>query len=154
MRKILLLFASLLMAATTYAQGSATLVLWHADGTTTDVELYLMPRVEFQDDKVRITSTVLNMEYPKEDILRFSYKGKGTGIAMPKADADYSQQGDRLVFHGVNAADKVAVYTANGIRVPVHLTRAADGMSLHLSSIPQGVYVLNVNGRTSKFSRP
>ena len=135
------------------AQDNVSLVLWHADGTTTDVELYLKPRVEFAGDKVRITSTVLNMEYPKTDILRFTYKGEGTGITAPRTDADYSKEGDRLVFHGINAADKVAVYTANGVRVPVQLT-SFDGFSLPLSSIPSGVYILSVNGRTSKFVRP
>ena len=136
------------------AQNNATLVLWHADGTTTDVALYLMPRVEFKNDKVIITSTILDMEYPKSDILRFSYKGNGTVIKTPKSEADYSQEGDRLVFHGVSSTDRVAVYTSNGIRVPVHLSATNDGVTLSLTSIPQGVYILSVNGRTSKFTRP
>ncbi len=144
----------IISALPSIAQNNATLVLWHADGTTTDVALYLMPKVEFQNDKVRITSTVLDMEYPKSDILRFSYKGSGTGITAPKNEANYSQEGDRLVFHGIMSADKVAVYTANGIRVPARLTATADGVALSLSSIPQGVYVLSVNGKTSKFTRP
>ncbi len=57
-----------------------TLVLWHKDGTTTDVQLNLKPKVEFTDDKIIITSNVLNMEYPKSDILRFTYKESGTDI--------------------------------------------------------------------------
>lgn len=36
-----------------------TLVLHHANGTTTDVQLYTMPQVKFEGDKVLITSTVL-----------------------------------------------------------------------------------------------
>ena len=52
-----------------------TLVLHHADGTTTDVELYTQPRVEFQNDRVLITSPVLSMDYAKADVLRFTYKG-------------------------------------------------------------------------------
>jgi ribosomal protein L2 len=138
----------------TLAQDKATLVLHHADGTTTDVALYLKPRVVFEGDKVRITSTVLDMEYPKSNVLRFSYKGSGTGITAPKNEADYTRDGDRLVFHGISSADKVAVYTTNGIRVPVRLSAASDGVTLSLSSIPQGVYVLSVNGKTSKFARP
>ena len=144
----------MMTAMSSFAQGNATLVLWHADGTTTDVALYLMPKVAFQNDKVVITSTVLDMEYPKSDILRFTYKGSGTGIAAPKTEANYSQEGNCLVFHGVGSADKVAIYTTNGLRVPAHLTAVGDGVTLSLSSIPQGVYVLSVNGKTSKFIRP
>ena len=155
MRKLLTTFLLLIICLLrSSAQNNATLVLWHADGTTTDVELYLDPVVEFVGDKVRISSTVLNMEYPKTDILRFTYKGQGTGITAPRTDADCSQEGDRLVFHGINAADKVAVYTANGILVPVRLTAVSDGFSLPVSSIPQEVYILSVNGKTSKFVRP
>ena len=136
------------------AQDNVSLVLWHADGTTTDVELYLKPRIEFIGDKVCISSDSLKMEYSKTDILRFTFKGEGTGITAPQSEANYNQEGDRLVFHGINAADKVAVYTANGVRVPVRLTTTSDGFSLPLSSIPSGVYILSVNGKTSKFVRP
>ena len=152
--KCLILLLLVCVSTTATAQNKATLVLWHADGTTTDIALYLMPKVEFQDDKVRITSTILDMEYPKADILRFTYKGGGSGIETPKAEADYSREGDRLVFHGVTSTDRVAVYTSNGIRVPIHLTVADNSVTLPLNSIPQGVYVLSVNGKTSKFTRP
>ena len=130
-----------------------TLVLHHPGGTTTDVELYTQPRVEFQGDKVVITSPVLNIEYPKTEVLRFTYKGTPVSISAAKDKADVSRDGDRLVFHGVKANDKVAVYTADGIRVPVRLTRSATDVTLTLSQIPKGVYLISVNGRTSKFTR-
>ena len=152
--RILLALSLCFISAKAVAQDKATLVLWHADGTTTDVALYLKPRVVFDGDIVRITSTVLDMEYPKSNILRFSYTGQGTAISTPKNDADYTREGDRLVFHGISSADKVAVYTANGIRVPVRLSVTSDGVTLSISSIPKGVYVLSVNGKTSKFVRP
>ena len=155
MRKLLIFTLSLLLSVVhATAQNNATLVLWHADGTTTDVELYLRPRIEFTGEKVLITSTVLNMEYPKTDILRFTYKGEGTGISAPRQDSDYSQDGDRLVFHGINATDQVAVYTTNGIRIPVRLSATSDGLALPFSALPKGAYILSVNGRTSKFVRP
>lgn len=131
-----------------------TLVLHHPGGTTTDVELYTQPRVEFQGDMVVITSPVLNMEYPKDEVLRFTYKGGSLSVSGPKGDADVSHDGDRLVFHNVKPTDQVAVYTASGIRVPVHLQRSGSDAALSLSQIPTGVYLLSVNGRTSKFTRP
>lgn len=155
MRKLLIFTLSLLLSVVhATAQNNATLVLWHADGTTTDVELYLRPRIEFTGEKVVVTSTVLNMEYAKSDILRFTYKGEGTGISAPRQHANYSQDGDRLVFHGINTADRVAVYTTNGIRIPVRLSTTSDGLALPLSALPKGAYILSVNGKTSKFVRP
>ena len=153
-KAVFLFFMMMSWGLHSLAQDDATLVLWHADGTTTDVELYLRPRIEFTGDKVRISSTVLNMEYPKDDILRFTYKGEGTGISAPRQDADYSQEGDRLVFHGISSTDKVAIYNTSGVRVPVHLSATSDGIALPLSSLPKGAFILSVNGRTSKFVRP
>lgn len=131
-----------------------TLVLHHADGTTTDVELYTLPQVKFQNDKVIISSTVLDMEYPKEDILRFTYKGGSTDINSTNRNADYSQENGQLVFHGIKSDAKIAVYTASGIRVPVCISRNGDTVTLPLKSIPSGVYILDVNGKTSKFVKP
>jgi len=146
-----LFLALLLMAVGLRAQ---TLVLHHADGTTTDVELFTQPTVVFQNDRVLITSPVLSMDYAKTDVLRFTYKGSSTGIATPKREADYTRESEQLVFHNIKSADQIAVYTANGIRVPVRLTRSGSDARLQLSQIPQGVYLLSVNGRTAKFTRP
>lgn len=150
-RKRLMFLALLLVATGLRAQ---TLVLHHADGTTTDVELYTQPRVEFQNDRVVITSPVLSMDYAREDVLRFTYRGGGLGIALPKGEAEVSRDGDRLLFHGIKSTDAVAVYKPNGIRVPVSLTLSGTDAALPLSQIPQGVYLLSVNGKTSKFTRP
>ena len=151
-----MLFAITLLMACAASQRVAaqTLVLHHADGTTTDVELYTQPLVKFQGDRVLITSPVLDMDYPKDNVLRFTYKGGSLGQSSPKAEADYSRDGDRLVFHNVKATDDVAVYRTNGIRVPVRLTVSGTDAVLPLSQIPQGVYLLSVNGRTSKFTKP
>ena len=132
-----------------------TLVLHHANGTTTDVELYTMPQVKFQNDKVLITSTVLDMEYPKNNVLRFTFKPKGsaTGISNTNAKANVSQEDGQLVFHSIKPSDHLVVYNAKGIRVPVRLQRSGSTATLPLSSIPSGVYLLSVNGRTSKFTK-
>lgn len=131
-----------------------TLVLHHANGTTTDVQLYTLPQVKFEGDKVLITSTVLDMEYPKQDVLRFTYKGGGSGISKPNGKAEYSQENGQLVFRGIKSTDNIAVHTAKGIRVPVRIQRSGSTATLPLSAIPSGIYLLSVNGRTSKFTKP
>lgn len=132
---------------------SQTLVLLHANGTTTDVQLHTQMQVKLQNDKVIISSSMLNLEYPKADVLRFTYKGSSTYVTEPSAKAEMSQQGDQLVFHGVNTNDKVSVYTTNGIRVPVSVKYQANTATLPLSAIPSGDYLLNVNGQISKFTK-
>lgn len=152
MKKLLsFLLLSLCFPAMVKAQ---TLVLHHADGTTTDVELLTQPQVKFQNDKVLITSTVLNMEYPKENVLTFTFKGKSTDIKGVKANLNVTNENGQIVFHGVKSSEKIAVYNLKGVRVPVKIQRHGDSVALPLSSIPSGVYMLNVNGKTSKFTKP
>lgn len=146
----MVLLLTLIGISSTKAQ---TLVLHHANGTTTDVQLYTMPQVKFDGDKVLITSTVLNMEYPKTDVLRFTYKGGTLGISGTNSKANVSQENGQLIFHDIKSSDKIAVYTANGIRVPARITRSGSSATLPLNAIPSGVYMLSVNGRTSKFTK-
>lgn len=152
MKKVIILL--LLFVSPAVGLRAQTLVLHHPGNTTTEVDLFTMPRIEFEGDRVLITSTVLDMEYPKDQVLRFTYKGTvTTAVGTQRAEADYSRDGDRLVFRGIKADDQIAVYTSNGIRVPVSLTRSGSTAALSLSAIPKGVYLLSVNGRTSKFTR-
>lgn len=130
-----------------------TLVLHHANGSTTDVELYTMPQVKFQNDKVLITSTILSMEYPKQDVLRFTYKASSTGISNIQSKAKVSEKNGQLVFHNIKSSDEIAVYNAKGIRIPVRILRSGSSATLPLSAIPSGVYLLYVNGHTSKFTK-
>ena len=130
-----------------------TLVLWHSDGTTTDVELFTQPNVRFVKDKVLVTSSVANLEYDEKDIIRFTYKGKNTGITSSSIDSDYSREDGCIVFHNIKSTDKISLYNTNGIRIPIRLTVLGSSAILPLSSVPSGIYLLNINGRTSKLTK-
>lgn len=152
MTKKLLSFLLLCLSFSAMANAQ-TLVLHHANGKTTDVQLYTMPRVTFQDDKVLITSSVLDMEYPKEDIIRFTYKGSAVGINKATGKANFTEENNELVFHNVKSTEKIFIYRTNGIRVPVRIIRQGDSATLPLNALSKGVYLLSVNGRTSKFTK-
>ena len=129
------------------------LVLHHTNGKTTDIELSTQPQITFHNDKVLITSGVLNMEFPEEDVLTFTFRGGSLGINNPKVNVDYSKEDGQIVFHGIKPSENIAVYNMKGIRIPVKIQRSCDSATLLLSSIPSGVYLFNVNGKTSKFTK-
>lgn len=148
--KRFLVAVCLLVTSGFIAVRAQTLVLLHADGTSTDVELATQPKVTFENDKVLITSTILNMEYPKKDVLRFTFKSGMSSIQSTKNNVGFSKENNNLVFRGVNATDKIGVYTIKGIRVPVSIVRNGSSAVLSLSALPMGAYILSVNGKTSK----
>lgn len=127
------MLAGLMIPLAAKAQTQA-LVLHHADGSTTDVELYTEPKITFSTDKVFIRSSVLDMEWDAVNVLRFSFKGRATGVKDVTAAADYEQLDDRIVFHGAGLADSVAVYRMNGVRLPVRLEQQGNDAVLTLSA--------------------
>ena len=149
--KQIVIVASLLLMFGFSQLNAQTLVLLHADGTTTDVELSTQPKVTFENGKVLINSTILQMEYPKENVLRFTFKGGAAGIQGVKNEAGYTKEDGKLIFRDVKANDIVGVYDVKGIRIPVRLVRKGNSFELPLSALSSGAYILNVNGRTSKF---
>lgn len=176
MRRLLL--AALLITGFCIQKISAqtqVLVLQHADGVTTEVELYTKPKITFEGDKLFVNSSVIDLEYQIGDVVRFFYKGaksgnngsetgnngsetgdngSETGIDGLRKGIDYEQFEEQLVFHNIKSEDQVAVYNLNGIRVPIRITYSNGNASLLLSSIPTGVYLLSVNGKTVKFKKP
>ena len=146
-----ILLAFILGASKLHAQ---TLVLWHADKSTTEVELYTQTKVNFKDGKMYITSSVLNMEYDAADVLRFTYKGKSLGIKNVRKEADYSMKNGKIVFHGVKKYDKIGVYMLNGIKVPVNLDRGDNEATLPVSALQSGAYLVKINSKTFKFVKP
>lgn len=155
MRRLLLLaFLVMVFCVQRISAQTQALVLQHADGNTTEVELYTKPKVTFEGNKLFVKSSVINLEYQVGDVIRFYYKGKGTEINSVQQEADYEQFDEQLVLHNIKSEDNIAVYNLNGIRVPVRFTFSNGNASLPLSSIPAGVYLLDVNGKTVKFMKP
>jgi len=155
MKKLLvLLLAGFMLPTAKIVAQSQTLVLWHADGTTTEVELYTLPRIQMQADKMVITSQGVSQEFAKSDVLRFTYKGIGTGISQVNPQTAYRVDEDRVTFYGISTTDRISVYTTGGMQIPVRLMADGNKSVLSLNSLPSGVYLINVNGRTLKFIRP
>ena len=151
---IILMLAGLLWPAAEMSAQGQTLVLHHADGKTTEVELYTMPRIQMAADKMIITSQGVSQEFAKADVVRFTYKGFGTGISAVQPETRYRVDEDRVTFYGINGTDRISVYNAGGVQIPVRLTTQGNDAVLSLAQLPQGVYLVTINGRTLKFIRP
>ena len=131
-----------------------TLVLHHADGNTSEVELYTMPRIQMTAEKMIVTVQGSRPEFPKSDVVRFPYKGIATGISTVRPETRYRVDEDRVTFYGISAADRISVYNPGGVQIPVRLTADGTNAVISLAQLPKGVYLVTINGRTLKFIRP
>ena len=150
---LILLMAVLTLPATMKAQ-TPTLVLHHADGKTSEVELYTMPRIQMTAEKMIVTVQGSRQEFPKSDVVRFTYKGIATGISTVRPETRYRVDEDRVTFYGIGSADRISVYNSGGFQIPVRLTGDGTEAVLSLAPLPKGVYLVSINGRTFKFIRP
>ena len=150
---VLMMVGQLLFSPLAKAQ-TPTLVLHHVDGKTSEMELYTMPRIQMTDTKMVITVQGSKQEFNKTDVVRFTFKGVGTGINAVKSETRYRVDKDRVTFYGVSSTDRISVHNASGMQIPVHLTTDGSDAVLSLAQLPQGVYLVTINGRTLKFIRP
>lgn len=148
----LLLLLTVTVCVQTQAQTSpSTLVLWHADGMQTKVQLFTCPRVMFPKDSVCVVSPVVTMNFPASDILRVTYEGYRTGIPDAPSQGSYARKGENVYFYGVSSDREVSICSTDGKRLPLTLIRSGALYCLPLCTIPTGVYLLTVKGKTSKF---
>ena len=151
-RNILLIGFALFTSLQAKADEVETLHIWMADGTETTVQLYTRPQIIFGSDVVRVTSPVQSLEFPASDVVRFTYSGIpiATDVNCIQDEASYRQEGENLYFSGQLTPDKILLYSSDGKLLPVNIRQAGSRLCLSLLGIPQGIYILSVNGKTSK----
>ena len=131
-----------------------SLCIFFADGTSTSIQLYTRPRVTFEGDGVCIRSSVAEFSYPASDVLKFHYRVNDITVGVDDAEATkeaFRQEGENITFDATIPASAIQLFAEDGKRVPVSLATTAGRPTLSITNLPAGVYMLSVNGRTSKF---
>lgn len=155
MRSFLSCMLFVLLGLPVLAQSSTSraLVIFHKNGTQTRVELNTQPCVMFVANKVSVSSDKLILEFPADEVLRFIYEDTEVPTPteqVPQESVSVKQTEGQLLFRGVTSKDKITLYTIGGLRIPTAISFNKGGAVLPLSNLPSGVYLLNINGKTSK----
>ncbi len=129
-----------------------TLNVHHADGTKTAIQLYTRPQISFDGNFVIISSPVLQFRYNSKDVIRFTYSGgqlpdevKGVENKKP-----FTQKGEILFFDSKVKSTDIKLYSEDGKTLPVKVYIEGNRPTLSLSSLRPGVYLLSINGSTTK----
>ena len=141
----------MLLSLQVYADGE-TLHIWLSNGTKTSIQLYTCPQVTFEGNLLKVVSPMQSFEFNAADVLRFTYSGisVATDIQAVSSEKGFRNDGENLYFDGNLKENNIALYSSDGKPVPVRLLHTDTSLCLPLSALPQGVYVLNINGKTSK----
>jgi len=134
--------------------GKWVLQLWdHTGQICGTYDLTIQPNVTFTDDQVVVTTDVADVfYYSLPNMWKFTYQWTpGSGLNNIAADNTMMKyDGSSIVFPALEAGSKISVYAANGMLVMDKTVGTAGEYAFPLNSLSQGVYMVNVNGKTYK----
>ena len=149
--KIILLVCFMIANLQTKAQ---SLLLNHSDGSTTEITLNRHPIVKFTDDKIEIHSTLFNMQFDATNVLGFSFSNVNTSIDKILFINIYIENNkESIIFHNIGNPDNYEVYDINGIKIKTNVIYSNNSLLIPLSSLPSGMYIINIDGKTHKIMK-
>jgi hypothetical protein len=153
-QKLFSFFLAVALSVPVWAQQPANLVLRHADGTQTKVDLYAKPVVHITADSVIVTSSLAVLKFLSTDVIGYAFEKTATGISNPEDHFGLHSEGGNVYFHADGKKPNVGLYSLDGRKMPVRMKSVAAGYGLSLTDLPSGTYIVKVNGRTFKIVKP
>ena len=151
--KVLLLLLGIAFALGANAQSNYKLVVWEKGGAVVgNYELTYTPNVTFTETEMIITTSLADVYYyGLPNMWKLTYESVPTSVNNIMADNNAMLfNGDAIVFPALEAGSNIAVYAANGALVINKTVSSAGEYAFPISSLSQGVYMVNVNGKTYK----
>ena len=151
--KVLLLLLGIAFAMGANAQSNYKLVVWEKGGAVVgNYELTYTPKVTFTETEMIITTSLADVYYyGLPNMWKLTYESVPTSVNNIMADNNAMLfNGDAIVFPALEAGSNIAVYAANGALVINKTVSSAGEYAFPISSLSQGVYMVNVNGKTYK----
>lgn len=153
--KLITLCISLLM---TLVCGGAvqgqSLVVWQKDGSRVSYNLDEQPRTTFTTEDLVITTTTTTISYPLSKIQRYTYEGGTLSVQDVKVcGISIKQYQDEITVMNLPVGKSATVFAIDG---KLLLSKRSDGfsnLSLSLSHLPNGVYVIKAEEVTYKFTK-
>lgn len=128
-----------------------TLEIWDANSVINKIELSQMPVVKVFTDKLQISGKDIEFVYKSDQVRRFTFVDDHddiNNIIAKRADIQYERE--RIIICGVESIESVKLYTLSGIRIPVRVERDENNLTISLSTIPSGFFILNVADNSIK----
>ena len=152
MKKFLFII-SIILPLSIMAEGVSKMHILMADGTITDILLYTRPQVTFEGTEIIVASELETFRFESSNVIRITYDKSATDITTLESNGEILQkEGDILVSCDIPVG-RIAVYAIDGRRVEVNIRTSSRHHYISTSALPAGVYVLEVNGKSTKLMK-
>ena len=152
MKKLLSIILMLLPLLASAQEPKSFLVVWSKDGTKVAYALTEKPKITFTETDLVITAEGVDVNYPLENMSRFTYEANDdTAIRDLKTDdVSFKLDGESLLFLDLSPNSTVSLNALNGNVIISKTVQTAGEYAFPLSNLNAGVYLVTVNGLTYK----
>lgn len=150
MRKLILTLL-LLSVVVTHAQEYSKVVVTLTDGTIRTISLSEKPIVTIANGKLVIKTEMTTTEFDRANVSRFNFISDVDGIEEIESDIqDVYNDGDNLCFSNLPENSLIEIYATDGTLLKRET--ASGAYKISLSEISAGVYIVSVNGVSTKIA--
>ena len=157
MKKKFLLIAFCWPILTTYAENIPSLLMvWNTDGSTQAYALSEKPILTLSDSELTITTSSITAHHSLDGLARFTYeKNPDSGVSNLLADGKkFRIDQESICFPHLEAGSTIVLYRTDGYKVLSKEIANEGAYAFPLSGLSSGIYLLQINGRTSKIAIP
>ena len=154
MKKQVIVLGLLVAGLTTHATKFSEILITMLDGSTTTVLIDKKPIVKVNNNVMTIESTTgTTIELDRAKVARFNFIDEtNTNINTVQYDQPLSveKNGDLLIFNNLTPNSEIRIYSFDGILIKS--VNVSGNYTLNTLDMPSGVYIVTVNGVSSKIA--
>lgn len=144
------ILATLLMTVSISAMAFSGIEVTMSDGSSMVISMDERPVVTFSGSKLVIKTETSTTELERSKVKTFNYLSSSSIEENNVGDSKVNNTGDALLFSNLPAGSEIKVHSVDGKLVK---SAAAEGSyRINISDLSAGVYVVSVNGVSTKIS--
>ena len=133
---------------------SQTLVIWQKDGSKVYYSLDEQPKTTFTIEDLVITTSTKTINYPLSQIQRYTYEGGSLSVHdVEVKGVNVTQHEDEIIVDGLPVGKSANIFAVDG---KLLLSKRSDGtnrLTISLSKLPSGVYIIKAESVTYKITK-
>ena len=131
----------------------STLVVEMTEGTKLEISLEKKPEVKMTDKELVITcdEEITGYTYGQVSKFYFVTPAREVDVTMPLAEnvIRIEYVGHTATIYGVDDASSISLHTLDGKRIDTATHSNDTAITVSLSSLAPGIYILNIDGKQS-----
>lgn len=140
------------MSFVSYAEGYAGILVTMVDGSTATISFDENPVIKLQPEKLIVQTDVATTEFDRSAVARFNYVTDLSGVdAIKYGDFEVKDNGASLHFSNLPADSDIKLYSTEGKLLKS--ATATGSYHIGIADLPAGVYIVNVNGVSTKIAK-